>query len=255
MCFLANVPLLVYVPLLGATVGLVLLTTVAAALAPVPVCAPTLAPLKPDLCSHLQLQKKTEGLPFPQKLIRQVGAGATGASSAKCDLDNPRLYGVYLTVSMRLREKLEQGVILPGFGIRYENFAGVKSWNIEQEEGTWEDSDDFSSDYSAFESEFESDSDFEHDDFEHESPAKITKKAGHDQAGPSSAKSSNPPAAASRQTNIAHTNIALYFEPKASQKGNPKDPIELSDSPKAKASKKGKGKGTSEVPVEFSESE
>ena len=81
---------------------------------------------------------------------------------------------------MRLREKLEQGVILPGFGIRYENFAGVKSWNIEQEEGTWEDSDDFSSDYSAFESEFESDSDFEHDDFEHESPAKITKKAGHD---------------------------------------------------------------------------
>ena len=237
--------------LVAATVGLVLLTTVAAAFAPVPVCAPALAPLKPDLCSHLQLQNKTEGLPFPQKLIRQVGAGATGASSGKCDLDNLRLYGVYLTVSMKLREKLDQGVILPGFGIRYENLAGVKSWKIEQEEGTWEDSDDFSSDDSEFESEFESDSDFEHD-FEHESPAKIAKKAGNDQAGPSSAKSTNPPAAARPQTNIA---LCFNSEPKASQKGNPKDPIELSDSPKAKASEKGKGEGSSEVPVEFSDSE
>jgi hypothetical protein len=223
-----------YLALVAATVGLVLLTTVAAAFAPVPVCAPALAPLKPDLCFHLQLQKKTEGLPFPQKLIRKLGAGATGAHCAKSDLDNPRLYVVYLTVSMKLRKKLDEGVILPGFGIRYENLAGVKSWEIAQEEGMWseelpEDSDEFSSD----DSESESDSDY---DFEPELPAQIAKKAGNDQGGPSSAKQTNPPAAASRQTAID-----LYFNPKASQpkasqpkasqlKGSSKDPIELSDS-------------------------
>ena len=37
-------------PAVAAAVGLVLLTTGAAAFAPVPVCAPALAPLKPDLC-------------------------------------------------------------------------------------------------------------------------------------------------------------------------------------------------------------
>ena len=61
----------------------------------------------------LQLQEYCHDLGWPRRLHRNTGAGAIGAKQVP-DLENPKLFHVYITFSLDIRTHLENGIIIPG---------------------------------------------------------------------------------------------------------------------------------------------
>ena len=65
----------------------------------------------------LQLQEFCHSLGWPRRFHRNTGAGAIGARQVP-DLENPKLFHVYITFSLDIQTHLKSGIIIPGIGVR-----------------------------------------------------------------------------------------------------------------------------------------
>ncbi len=65
----------------------------------------------------LQLQEFCHSLGWPRRFHRNTGAGAIGARQLP-DLENPKLFHVYITFSLDIQTHLKSGIIIPGIGVR-----------------------------------------------------------------------------------------------------------------------------------------
>ena len=64
------------------------------------------------------------------------------------DPSNPQLFLVYMTFSLEIRDQLTRGIIIPGMGVRCNNFdAACSSWIVssaeEEDDDSFEDPDDY----------------------------------------------------------------------------------------------------------------
>ena len=64
------------------------------------------------------------------------------------DPSNPQLFHVYMTFSLEIRDQLTRGIIIPGMGVRCNNFdAACSSWIVssaeEEDDDSFEDPDDY----------------------------------------------------------------------------------------------------------------
>jgi hypothetical protein len=83
----------------------------------------------------LQLQEFCHALGWPRRFHRNTGAGAIGARQVP-DLENPKLFHVYITFSLDIQTHLHTGIIIPGFGVR------VNDLDVGEDDAAWAPSDE-----------------------------------------------------------------------------------------------------------------
>ena len=87
----------------------------------------------------LQLQEFCHSLGWPRRFHRNTGAGAIGARQVP-DLENPKLFHVYITFSLDIQTHLKSGIIIPGIGVRGNDLDA--SAHSDEDDAAWAPSDE-----------------------------------------------------------------------------------------------------------------